>query len=1293
MVVMRRFTPCRRVSWVVVAALLAGLLEIFGVAPAAQAAPSLASNVVVMDSSWQSTLQSAVCTDTKAKSFVPCASWSLAFTDPSPASSVTVGTILMSDSSAKLPNGFLDKVASITTNGGVTTITATLAQVSDALKGDFSQSFSNLAGTAYQSLGATTKSVQIAPRVKLVPPSLVPKNAFANPGVHAPHGMHLVGTKTTGETVSPSSTVLNCLTPDPNKGLYFQLSGLQIPMKDDMVIAVQGWYYLQPALSITQVNGQDTFTMSYVTDASVYLTVNSTQSEDFSNLANFDVKLLEATTPPVLEKVVVLDALGVPVPILVSVKFAVTLGLQGELLVGLTYEEVSGFSQDYTVWIDKNATAHVTASPFKPDQTCINLYNSNPSGTLKSAGLVAGYNFQIYLFPRAQLLVYNVLGIGIGPSPFIQNLWTATVPFNWDCSTTSSTNHPFAEDDVFWGWEVAVDFLLGDGDTTVANLAGGESKIGTQGPWDMCPQSSAPQPPGPSGWVIGHASHAGDDYPYEGMGLFERQEGKDPWNEWYGQCDSFAAWKVYEQLGGTSRPPFRPDKGWAPSDPGLSPVNENTWGNADSWGKDASGKWRVDGNPAPGSIAYWGSSGTGMSVGHVGYVTDVYPNGNIRIEQYNLRLNGEYSTIVMASGGADDASFGYPPFHVVWPTGFIHVHDDPAGTPQTYPTASTYPSNTWGPSSPSTAFWLSGSASAGSDHGWYTRTGHGLIGKELWTNTNGSTQDSTATWKPPLTANRCYTVSTFIPDNYSNAAVTYVIVDAKGTYQVPVNQQGYDNAWAPLGVFQSGTGATIQVQVSDQAPTGFYVGADAMQFVPSSCTGQGAANTIIDPASPAPTFQLYGTTTSGNDHGWYTRSGHGLYGNERWTYVNGTTESSSASWRAMKLNPGACYAVSAFIPDNYANNPETRYTVFEAGGPQYASLDQQAFDSQWALLGTYRADSTGMLDVEVSDIGPSGYVAADAMMFVPANACTGSIDGDSGGGYPTSVYGPGSPQFSTANWWATQPGHGLLGKEEWTHTNGTSGVSRALWTPQLQPFACYAISAYIPDNYANNPQTQYMIADNSTTAPTWVTRNQQSYLNQWARLGTFQALGDGSLDVMVTDQGPIGYYVAADAMQFAPSPCTNIGPSPQPGSGGYPAGTYGPGSAQFSVAGTDYPSSNHGWYSQPGHGLIGKMLWTNASGTSADSTAYWDVSLPQPGKCYDVAAYIPDNYANATVTYRIWTDSPTPAVKQINQGSYYGWADLGTHTSASDGSMSVMLTDVATPGTYIAADAMRFTLC
>ncbi|GAA0387369.1 hypothetical protein GCM10009530_43040 [Microbispora corallina] len=345
--------------------------------------------------------------------------------------------------------------------------------------------------------------------------------------------------------------------------------------------------------------------------------------------------------------------------------------------------------------------------------------------------------------------------------------------------------------------------------------------------------------------VTGHARLAGDDYPYATLGQFEQMGPTDPWNEFYGQCDSFAAWKVYENLGGLTRanPDRIPVSGFTPPDANRSPVwgtarptGRSNWGDARDWGRVAPGYgYAVDGTPRPGSIAWWSDQGTGMALGHVGYVADVYPDGTILVESYNLRENGQYSTVHLGPGGTDDRSFHLPAFHVVWPTGFIHIGDGafqtvqpPAPVPAV---AFHYPRNVYGPGDGS-GFSLAGAAYPGSDHGWYTHAGHGEIGQMKWTNTHAGAADSTATWSPPLRAGACYAVDALIPDSYSNApAATYLVSGAAGTTTARVDQNAFTDQWARVGVYQAGPDGRLSVTLTDQSPAGSYVAADAMRFV------------------------------------------------------------------------------------------------------------------------------------------------------------------------------------------------------------------------------------------------------------------------------------------------------------------------------------------------------------------------------------------------------------------------------------------------------------------------------
>lgn len=647
-----------------------------------------------------------------------------------------------------------------------------------------------------------------------------------------------------------------------------------------------------------------------------------------------------------------------------------------------------------------------------------------------------------------------------------------------------------------------------------------------------------------STYTVGHARYAGNDYPYDGLGQFEHQGLTDAWHEYDGQCDSFAAWKVYETLGGTARADAAtiPAAGFSPADRGISPVvgyagagaPASNWGDARDWGRVATANnWPVDNRPSPGSIAWWNDQGTGMPVGHVGYVTDVYPDGSITVESYNLRANGQYSTIHLTPGGTDDTSFHLPAWHVVWPTGFVHIGDVAATmtpTPQPAPAvAFHYPHNTYGPGDGGSFSLAGATAGDGDNHGWYTRTGHGDIGQELWTNSHPGAADSTATWSPPLAASQCYEVDAFVPDNYSNnAAALYTVTDQHfGTSLVPINENLTTNDYSELGVFQARPDGTLPVTLTDQGASGGYVAADGMRFVRQpDCTGATRTSQTVDRANG---MTLAGTTFGdGDTNGWYPMPGHGQRGNGVWTNSGGTATSSSATWNPT-LQPNTCYQLQAYVPDQHSNNYQAAYQVHAGGGTPTVTVNENAFTNGFAALGTYRSDGSGHLSVVLTDQGTAAtFVTADTMSFIRVG-CPSAVQGPT---YPALTAGPGSPltQFSVVSDWYNQFGHGDLGYEKWTHTNGASPVSVASWNfTGLVANACYAVDAFVPDNYANNTQAKYQAHTSSGSLTTVV---NQANTTGWTSLGVLLPGGDGKLTVTLDDTGPVGTYTAADAVRL-----------------------------------------------------------------------------------------------------------------------------------------------------------------
>lgn len=97
----------------------------------------------------------------------------------------------------------------------------------------------------------------------------------------------------------------------------------------------------------------------------------------------------------------------------------------------------------------------------------------------------------------------------------------------------------------------------------------------------------------------------------------------DPMNFYYGECTSFAGWKINEMLG------VSPD--------GPMIFTNKIAGNGRYWGKawEQNG-WKISYEPVPNSVAWWDAyDGTGIGeMGHVAWVANV-KDGKALIEEYN----------------------------------------------------------------------------------------------------------------------------------------------------------------------------------------------------------------------------------------------------------------------------------------------------------------------------------------------------------------------------------------------------------------------------------------------------------------------------------------------------------------------------------------------------------------------------------------------------------------------------------------------------------------------------------
>lgn len=120
-----------------------------------------------------------------------------------------------------------------------------------------------------------------------------------------------------------------------------------------------------------------------------------------------------------------------------------------------------------------------------------------------------------------------------------------------------------------------------------------------------------------------------DSYPWPAPGpdTFEQ----DPMGFFYGECTSYASWKINESLGGSK------DNIIFNNSVGGQKGNGAEWKSA--W--EAAG-WEVSTTPKAGSVAWWGPNGAeGIGpMGHVAWVDEVTDDGKVVISEYN---NAAYS--------------------------------------------------------------------------------------------------------------------------------------------------------------------------------------------------------------------------------------------------------------------------------------------------------------------------------------------------------------------------------------------------------------------------------------------------------------------------------------------------------------------------------------------------------------------------------------------------------------------------------------------------------------------------
>jgi lysophospholipase L1-like esterase len=139
---------------------------------------------------------------------------------------------------------------------------------------------------------------------------------------------------------------------------------------------------------------------------------------------------------------------------------------------------------------------------------------------------------------------------------------------------------------------------------------------------------------------------------------------------------------------------------------------------------------------------------------------------------------------------------------------------------------------------------------------------------------------------------------------------------------------------------------------------------------PNACVG---FHTAAPPGKPA----------SGNV--WYSGKGVGLYGQEIWTYANGTTATSTAIYNLSGLDTVHAWQLQAYIPNNYSDASHAHYHYCSPGGGCVdGHVNQNNYTNQWAPIGSV-CTTDGTATVTLADDGGDVYpviVGADAIRAV-----------------------------------------------------------------------------------------------------------------------------------------------------------------------------------------------------------------------------------------------------------------------------------------------------------------------
>jgi hypothetical protein len=238
--------------------------------------------------------------------------------------------------------------------------------------------------------------------------------------------------------------------------------------------------------------------------------------------------------------------------------------------------------------------------------------------------------------------------------------------------------------------------------------------------------------------------------------------------------------------------------------------------------------------------------------------------------------------------------------------------------------------------------------------------------------------------------------------------------------------------------------------------------------------------------------------------------------------------------------------------------------------------------------------------------------------------------------------------------------------QHWAETDaGGSNLATCTWTFNVSEPGNYNVYAWWTQHSNRAKDAPYMICYNGGLENETVGVNQEGDGSCWYYLGTYYFTGD-ALDEKIVLTNDADEYVMADAVRLLPARYEIIVDDTQ---------------ATFAPSESD-------WTFPLGEGYGGSHYKAKGDGSA---TCTWTFNVSEAGN-YNVYAWWPQGSNRATdtpytINYSGGLESDTVLVNQQRNGSR--WNCLGTYYFTGGGSENIVLSNDATTGTYVMADAIR----